>query len=272
MNQSGQRDELAKFLRTKREALSVTAAGLRKTARRRTPGLRREEVADLAGVSVTWYTWLEQGRDIQCSTALLTRLAKALRLSRTDSDYLFRLAGHSPPARPARSEGIEPEIQAVLDGYTAGPALLTGPRLDVLAFNNLADAVFRFDDFPGPFQRNHLWRAFMDPQRRHFYVDWELMMSRAVAALRAHYAMRIGNEDFETMIAALREHSPDFARMWEERRTMPLDSIQVRLATQDFGALTFISTRFTVSILADHVAFFLSPADDATTRAMRSLI
>jgi transcriptional regulator with XRE-family HTH domain len=272
MNQNRQRDELAKFLRTKREALSVTAAGLRGTARRRTPGLRREEVADLAGVSVTWYTWLEQGRDIQCSTALLARLAKALRLSRTDSDYLYRLAGHSPPARATASDALEPEIQTVLDGFTAGPALLTGPRLDVLAFNSLADAVFRFDDFPGPFQRNHVWRAFMDPERRHFYVDWEIMMSRAVAVVRAHYATRIGNEDFETMITALREQSPDFARLWEERRTLPLDSIHIRLATRDLGALTFISTRFTVSILADHVTFFLSPADDATTRAMRSLI
>jgi transcriptional regulator with XRE-family HTH domain len=272
MTQSGQREELAKFLRTRRETLSIAAAGLRPTARRRTPGLRREEVADLAGVSVTWYTWLEQGRDIQCSVALLARLATALRLTRTDSDYLFRLAGHSPPSRPAQVPTVEPAIQAVFDGFTAGPALLLGPRLDVLAFNHRADRVFLFDDYNGPFQGNHLWRGFMDPQRRRLYIDWELMMARAVAVLRASYATRIGDEAFETLIASLREHSEEFARMWEERRTLPLDSIRIRMATRDLGELTFVSTRLTLPALSEHVAFFLSPDDDNTARAMRGAI
>jgi hypothetical protein len=165
MAQDVQREELAKFLRTRREALSPADVGLRYTARRRTPGLRREDVADLAGVSVTWYTWLEQGRDIHCSMALATRLGKALRLSRTDREYLFRLAGHSPPPS-TRNAAIEPSIQAVFDGFTAGPALLISPRLDVLAFNQYADRVFGLAGRTGSFDGNHLYRGFMDPERR----------------------------------------------------------------------------------------------------------
>jgi transcriptional regulator with XRE-family HTH domain len=271
MSQSVQREELAKFLRTKRAGLSTDAVGLRPTARRRTPGLRREEVAELAGVSITWYTWLEQGRDIHCSMALVARLGKALRLSKSDSDYLFRLAGYSPPTRHTKSDVIAPDIQTVFDGFLTGPALLINPRFDVLAFNKHADAVFHFDEYNGPFQRNHLWRGFMDEERRKIYVDWEDLMARAVAVLRANYATRIGDGAFETLIATLQEQSKDFARLWEERRTLPLDSIRIRFNVRGLGKLNFISTRFTVPTLSDHVAFFLSPVDEATRRAMATI-
>jgi transcriptional regulator with XRE-family HTH domain len=263
-----QRTELARFLRTKRAALSPAAVGARSANRRRTPGLRREEVADRAGVSITWYTWLEQGRDIHCSISLVARLAKALRLSRTDTDYLFRLAGHSPPPDPTSIRIVEPAIHSVFEGFTAGPALLMSPRLDILAFNPLADAVFRFGSYSGPFAENHLWRGFMHEERRKLYVDWEDLMFRGVALLRAHYATRIGDQSFETLIQALLQESPDFSRMWEERRTVPLDSITLRLESPDLGKLTFTSTRFSVPTLADHVAFFLSPADEASKQAL----
>ena len=261
MTQTGRRDELAKFLRTRREALSPSDVGLRSTPRRRTPGLRREDVADLAGVSVTWYTWLEQGRDIHCSIALVARLGKALRLSRTDTDYLFRLAGYSPPSASAQAGAVEPSVQAVFDAYTAGPVLLTNPRLDIVAFNRQADRVFQLAGRTGPFECNHLWRGFMDEARRKLYVDWELMMARAVSVLRANYATRIGQEPFETLIATLQEQSEDFSRMWERQRTAPLDTIEVRLCVPELGRITFTSTRFLLPAPSDHVAFFLLPAD-----------
>jgi transcriptional regulator with XRE-family HTH domain len=244
---------------------------LRSTARRRTPGLRREDVADLAGVSVTWYTWLEQGRDIHCSIALVSRLGKALRLSRTDSDYLFRLAGYSPPSASAQVGTVERSVQAVFDAF-AGPVLLTSPRLDIVAFNRQADRVFQLARRTGPFDCNHLWRGFMDEERRKIYVDWEQMMARAVSVLRANYATRIGQEPFETLIATLREQSTDFARLWEQHRTAPLDTIEVRLCVPELGRITFTSTRFLLPAPSDHVAFFLLPADEVTREAMSAVV
>src|SRR6185295_17520333 len=136
----------------------------------------------LAGVSITWYTWLEQGRDIRCSGELLLRLSRALRLSASDLDYLFRLAGHPPPLRSQRPRLLDPWFQSVLDGFTIGPALVLGPRLDVLLFNVVADALFHFDAHTGPLARNQLWRGFLDEERRRLYVDWHEVMTRGVGA------------------------------------------------------------------------------------------
>ena len=268
MVSTAQREELKKFLRAKRESAKAPSAGPRAQGRRRTPGLRREEVAVLAGVSATWYTWLEQGRDIRCSRALLARLSKALRLSRSDTDYLFQLAGHGAPIRKPRPGTIEPGVQSVLNGFTAGPALMFGPRFDVLAFNPLANAVFRIDSHTGPLAHNHLWRGFMDDARRKIYVDWADLMGQAVALLRTNYASRIGDPAFESLIATLRTESREFAGMWEKQQTIRLKGTNVRLVVPELGPLSFLSTRFEMAALEDHLAFFLCPVDEKTRIAM----
>jgi transcriptional regulator with XRE-family HTH domain len=268
MTADAQRAELKQFLRARRAAVAPAIAGLRATGRRRTPGLRREEVATLAGVSVTWYTWLEQGRDIQCSSDLLARLGRALRLSPSDTAYLFRLAGYPAPTANCAIDAINPRVQEVLDGFTAGPAFVLGPRMDVLAFNKFADAIFRFDAFKGPFAQNHIWRGFMDPERRNIYLDWEELLAKGVGALRAHYASRIGDKDFEKLIAALKSQSKEFVRMWEEHRTIPLNNVTVRMQPRGWGLLTFNSVRFGLPTLSDHIIFFLSPADKSTAAAL----
>ena len=259
-------NELKKFLRARREALSDDApvGGL---GRRRTPGLRREEVAALAGVSVTWYTWLEQGRDIHCSIDLLNRLARALRLSETDVDYLFRLAGYPAPMNRESTE-MDSRIQFVLDAF-GGPAFILNPRLDVIAFNALGDLVFDFLGPSGELGTNHLWRGFMDPSRKRLYADWPGMMSNAVAFLRGSYATRIGDEQFERLISVMLEASPEFARMWNEHRTFPLGSIEVALRHPRLGPLEFISCRLSLPMLSEHIVFLLAAADAATTRALK---
>jgi transcriptional regulator with XRE-family HTH domain len=262
-----QRTELSSFLRARRAAVSALAAGLRETGRRRTPGLRREEVAALAGVSITWYTWLEQGRDIKCSPDVLMKLSKALKLSETDTAYLFRLSGYPAPMQRLKTHGLDPGIQLVFDGFT-GPAFAMNPRLDVVAFNALADAVFDFDGYPGPFGRNHIWRGFMDSDRRKMYVDWSDVMSKGVGGLRAHYATRTGDEDFELLIASLLGGSEDFKRMWGEQHTHPLESLQVGLVHPRMGSLTFLSFRLLLPTVPDHIALFLPPADAQTANAI----
>src|SRR6476620_2961695 len=111
------RSELADFLRTRRESLSPLDVGLPRGARRRTPGLRREEVASLAGVGLTWYTWLEQGRDIRVSAEVLARIAGALLLEAAERSYLFRLAGYEPPVQASQAELISPRLRRVLDAW-----------------------------------------------------------------------------------------------------------------------------------------------------------
>src|SRR5215467_4133869 len=158
-----QRIELREFLQARRAALKPENLGFQGIGRRRAPGLRREEVASIAGVGLTWYTWLEQGRDIRVSEDMLQRLALALNLSPHDTAYLFSLAGRRPPEVRALSIKIDSSIQLALDGFKAGPGFVLNARMDTVAFNRLAEAIYRFDNFDGPLARNNVWRLFMDP-------------------------------------------------------------------------------------------------------------
>jgi transcriptional regulator with XRE-family HTH domain len=142
MTDNEQRDELTNFLRTRRAQLSSTDVGLPRAARRKTAGLRREEVAHLAGVGVTWYTWLEQGRDIHVSVQVLESLAQTLRLSAEEKAHLFLLAGQGPPQHPVpQQEYVSPFLQKLLEQQGSSPAYITGRRWDVLAWNLAASQV-----------------------------------------------------------------------------------------------------------------------------------
>ena len=137
------RTELANFLRIRRSQLSPAEMGLPRTARRKTPGLRREEVAQLAGVGVTWYTWLEQGRDIHVSTQVLDSLAQTFRLTPAEKAHLFLLAGQASPAQPIPpKEHVSPFLHQFLEHLGTSPAYITGRRWDVLAWNLAACQVF----------------------------------------------------------------------------------------------------------------------------------
>src|SRR5689334_15098803 len=136
------RDELAAFLRARRARVGPEAVGLPPGPRRRTPGLRREELAQLAGVGVTWYTWLEQGRPINASVQVLSAVARALRLDPAERDHLFRLAGTpAPPADPA-APVLDRTCQVILDGLDPMPAVISNGRFDVLLHNAAYDALF----------------------------------------------------------------------------------------------------------------------------------
>src|SRR5213596_2836516 len=129
------RAELGEFLKSRRARISPASVGLRNGSRRRTPGLRREELADLAGVGLTWYTWLEQGRDIHASPQVLAAIARALQLEPAERSHLFRLAGHAPPALEPASASISPRLRRVLDAWDPFPAHVAGRRRDLLAWN-----------------------------------------------------------------------------------------------------------------------------------------
>jgi transcriptional regulator with XRE-family HTH domain len=267
------RRELGEFLRAKRATLKPADFGLPTFSRRRAPGLRREEVAQISGIGLTWYTWLEQGRDIHVSTDLLQRLSRVLQLSPHDAAYLLFLAGHPPlPIQPDRS-GLVDGMQTVLDGYVLGPAAVFDLVGNTLAFNQIGDFVYHFSSYEGPWRDNLFWRLFMDPYRRQMYLDWHDFARYAVGLMRGIYASRKEDSAYYQMIKDLTRSCPEFSRMWPESVQQGTSSYapnRVRLHVPEFGILTFLSVRFSLPTSSDW-AVFLSPQDDATRTAMLSL-
>lgn len=218
--EDGQRlAELARFLRTCRERLSPVQAGLPTAGRRRTPGLRREELAQLASVGTTWYTWLEQGRPITVSAQVLDSLAHALQLDAAERTHLFILARQEVPAPPVpASDSVEPSIRQILDALgvypTCYPGFVTNARWDVVAWNEIACRVFTdFAALP-PCDRNLLRFLFTHPHARQIYDDWDGAAQRNLAIFRTSTGRYVGEAWFAELIADLSRASPEFAAWW----------------------------------------------------------
>ena len=210
-----QRRQLIDFLKGCRARLTPGQVGLPDTSRRRTPGLRREDVAALAGVSVTWYTWLEQGRDIQVSADVLERISTTLRMSPDEREYLFALVQHRPaPPTAARTEAVSPALTRMLDAL-AIPAIILTNRWDVIAWNELARAVIR-DYSALPHDRRNLLRILLveDELYQRDPVLYEATARRLLAKFRVDYSQAHGDPAFEALIADLTESCPVFTRLW----------------------------------------------------------
>ncbi|MDC0710557.1 helix-turn-helix transcriptional regulator [Stigmatella sp. ncwal1] len=236
---TSQRVELARFLRSRRERVRPADVGLPAGSRRRTPGLRREEVAQLADVGVSWYTWLEQGRDIHVSEPLLERLARALRLTPTERAHLFELAHGRPAALPVSSPAtVRGVLQRILDAHPF-PALVSTRRWDVLAWNAAAAILYGdFGRFPAG-RRNGLWLMFMDPERRARMPSWEADARRTVAGFRLDAARAANRREFDALAAELARVSPEFARFWGEHDVAESPAGSKVLVHPDVGELEF---------------------------------
>jgi len=205
------------FLRSRRERLAPTDVGLSPGVRRRTPGLRREEVALLAGVGTTWYTWLEQGRDVSPSSAALGSLATALRLDAAERRHLFELHDRSLPESPAGVEHVDEATRRMLDNLSSQPAFVIGRRWDILAWNRAADVVYGTYDRLAGDERNTLYLLFADAAHRRLLVDWEAVARNSLAMFRADSARHVGDPNFERLISRLERLSPEFAAWWSQR-------------------------------------------------------
>jgi transcriptional regulator with XRE-family HTH domain len=207
---------LADFLRNRREALRPEDVGLPGGGRRRTPGLRREEVSQLAGVGTTWYTWLEQGRDVRASASVLEAIADALELTPAEHAHLMLLGrGEEVVQGKAPKETVDPTIRRLVENLGPSPTCLTGRRFDFLAWNEAHSVVFGDPSELPDGRRNLLWRIFMDPALRTLHPDWEEGARRIVARFRAEAARHVGDPDFDDLISALQEGSPEFRRWWD---------------------------------------------------------
>lgn len=212
------RPELADFLRRCRTRLSPADVGLAGGARRRTPGLRREEVAQLAGMSADYYTRLEQARGPRPSRQMLTALARALRMTGDERDHLFLLSGEEPPRDAAGSGHVRPGLLLVLDRLHDTPAQVVSDYGEVLAQNAMAAALHGDVSARPPAMRNVVRRMFTDPGARALFPaeDHEGLFRSHVANLRAVLAARPDDPRPAALVAELRATSPDFARLWDE--------------------------------------------------------
>lgn len=210
------RSELSEFLRHHRAKLTPADVGLPTTGGRRTPGLRREEVALLAGVGLTWYTWFEQGRDIQVSESFLLNVSKALRLDDAECCHLFLLAQQRPPPSQAyRPTSVSARIQQLLDDLSNRPAYVFNLRWDVVAWNAAADDLL---DLGGrnPADRNLLRMIFADPDMRRRLPDWGEDAQSLVAQFRCDLTGTPDDPAIRTLIDDLKKLSPDFRRWMEQ--------------------------------------------------------
>ncbi len=205
--------ELAEFLQSRRARLSPEQVGLPRGNRRRTPGLRRGEVAMLAGISLEWYTWLEQGRDINVSVQLLESLARALRLDENERKHLFLLVLRQPPPVDAFSHTtISPTLQHFLNQLGTSPACVIDARLDVVAWNKAFRAVFGDCETQSERERNLIWRIFTSPALKN--AQWEEHTRLYLAHFRAGYDRFIEDPWWATQIAELNRISSEFRELW----------------------------------------------------------
>jgi transcriptional regulator with XRE-family HTH domain len=213
-----QRKQLASFLRSRRERLTPEAAGvLNSYGRRRTRGLRREELAALAGVSVTWYTWLEQARSIRVSRQVLTSLSRALRLDGLETEHLFRLAGEIPPVshHPSTCADIPDEYLSFLSRLDPLPAAVFNSRFDVLSWNEGYCVLYPYFEHLPADERNLLLMTF-DGQAQVLYPEWEQHAFQIVALFRSQNAEHLVQPEYTELVTRLQQRSPQFRSLWEQ--------------------------------------------------------
>jgi len=269
----GERQDLAAFLRSRRARLSPLAAGLAAGPRRRTPGLRREEVAQLAGVGITWYTWFEQGRDIRVSTHFLENLARALRLDAVERAHLFTLAhGRLPPLAPAVDlQAVSPSLQRVVDAYPY-PAYVKTARWDAVAWNRAAACVLGdFGAVPAA-QRNVLWLVFTAPVYRRMMNDWEHNARRVLARFRVNYGRATGDPAFAQLVADLNAASPEFQRWWPQQDLLGQGEGVKILCHPRHGRIEFEHTAFMVDAPTELRMVAYMPVAGKSTARMRKLL
>jgi transcriptional regulator with XRE-family HTH domain len=255
------RGEIATFLKTRRTRRQPEEVGLPRRGRRRTPGLRREEVATLAHVSIEWYTWLEQARDINPSSDALRRIASALRLEPGETQHLLNLAGYgisrNGDAKPA---GVSPRLQGLIDQLEFCPAWIYGERWDVLAWNRAATVIHGDIGAMEGIERNALFQIFVGTRMRTMLAEWERHAKNCVAKFRTSYARNVDDPWFNELLELLKVRSPEFSRWWPDHDVqMSAEGMKTYLhpetgpLTFDFTVLDVTDEQFAAAKLVSYV-------------------
>jgi transcriptional regulator with XRE-family HTH domain len=256
MDETEQRRLLGEFVRAHRERLAPAPPA----GRRRTPGLRREELAARAGISATWCTWIEQGRDVQASPHALARLADALLLTRAERAYLFELAGRRDPVEPdAPTVAEAPMALAVMVTALEYPAYGLDRFWNACCWNPAAARLF-----PGWLgedkQRNQLRFIFLEPSARGLIPDWEERARRVLAEFRADYSRRFNDSGMRALLGTLTAQSPLFAEAWHEQSVLEREGGRRIFHHPEDGPLTFEQHTFTPVERPDYKLVVLTPS------------
>lgn len=256
------RIELRRFLADRRGRISPNDVGLAGGARRRTPGLRREEVAILAGVSDSWYQWLEQGRAMNVSAQVLDAVANVLRLDDHERRHLYMLAGAAPPRgrTPVRRE-VDPVLNRLLDTWLPNPAQLLDRHWNVIAANESARLVFDTEDE----HFNALFCTFLNPMLRADPQAWDELARTSVAGFRAEMSLHPEDTAFAAIAADLAAISPDFAEMWSNRDVQPPASVRQMFDHSTAGELYFEIGLLRAKANADIAVALYFPAPNTGT-------
>jgi len=258
------RQELARFLRSRRERITPEQVGLPLLGRRRTPGLRREEVAQLAGVGVTWYTWLEQGRDINASEQVLQAIARTLRLDPHEHTHLFRLAGAPEPESEKDCQVISPQLEMMLKKLEPYPVAVRNARCDLLGYNRgytwlMGDVdTIPFED------RNTLVQCLLNPQWRERMLDWDTNIPRVIASFRAAMAEHVAEPAWKNLVKRLKAESPLFAELWPHHDVNSEPIRTKRYMHPDVGLLRFNFTYLYSGRRSEITVSTYTPADEET--------
>lgn len=263
---------LGSYLKDRRAKLDPAEFGIEAT-RRRTPGLRREEVAERANVSATWYTWLEQGRGGSPSSDVLNRLAKALALTSAEREHLFLLAQHRPPEiRHQPFEPISAQLQRVLDAMTFSPAVLRTALWDVAGWNAAASVVMTDYALLPPEERNILKLIFCNQRVRGHMVNWERDARSAVASFRAEAIKAAPAQALQAMVEELSQASPEFSAIWQNYDIQNYGAGTKHFRHEIAGDLMMEYSSFTVDGRPDLGLVVFTPMTEADAERVRQLL
>lgn len=240
--------ELADFLKTRRAKILPSQVGLSSATRRRTPGLRREEVAQLAGIGVTWYTWLEQGRPIQVSNQVIESLSRVLLLDRQERIHLFLLANQPVPAEiPGYQGTISPILQHVLDSLVLCPSLVTDQRWNVIGWNKAACAILGDFSKMSVRERNIVWAMFTDNKFKQLYVNWDHHAKGLLGRFRSTCGQYIEDSWLTQFIDDLKKESKEFNLWWPLHEIKSNNEVYKQLNHPVAGILEFEVSNFDIS-------------------------
>lgn len=216
------RRELGDFIKVRRERLSPGDFNLPIGARRRAKGLRREEVSQLAGIGITWYTWLEQGRDIQVSSEVLEAISRIFTLNKEEKEHLFLLGNQPLPSTTVQNEreNIDRVVKNLLSQLGHCPAYVTDEKLNIVDWNKAAIKVFGDFNEMDERNRNAVWRCFTSKEYQNLFQNWEDHAQRLIAQFRLAYTCFVGDEWFKTIISELSEESPQFYEWWSNHEVL----------------------------------------------------
>ncbi|MGE5722025.1 MAG: helix-turn-helix transcriptional regulator [Sphingomonadales bacterium] len=262
------REELTRFLKAARARISPSEVGLPPCTRRRAQGLRREEVASLTGMSVSWYTWFEQGRDVQLSAHMLERLSRTLRLNSDEREFLFALAqGRPPPLACGREDEVGPEVQQLLD-YINIPAMLMLPDWTVIAWNRLTARLLRDWGALPPADRNLFKILLLDEQYRQNEAMFRQEARRCIARFKWDYSRAVDLGSFEAIIAEMNEISDVFREYWPDSTVRSCyDSVNAEFR-EDIGWIAFRQTSFTLEQSPTQRLVLFTPFEDESAEKL----